>query len=76
MSQREILRVSLEIGTKLTALAAELSMTRELRAIQASPHSNQSIPYDLLWTWNQDKGSRELLAQHLRNIGMKAAAER
>jgi len=76
MTQREILRVSEEIGTKLTALAAELDMTRELKGIQASPNSNQNAPFDLLWTWNQDKGSRQQLARHLRNIGMKATSER
>ena len=76
LSQKELFRVSQEIGDKLTSLAAEVEMTSQLQTLQQDVAKHDNVCFHLLYDWERRGGEREQLVETLETIGLQQLAKK
>ena len=76
LSEKELFRVSQEIGDKLTNLAAVVGMTPQLQTLQQDVTKQGNVCFHLLYDWERRGGEREQLVETLETIGLQQLAKK
>ena len=76
LSQKELVRVSQEIGDKLTSLAAVVGMTSQLQTLQRDVTKRDNVCFHLLYDWERRGGKRKQLVETLETIGLQQLAKK